>query len=101
MTAKSSAESEYRAVAHGRCELMWLRILLDELGFKQDGSMHIYSDSTSAIKLANNPVYHDKTKNVEVDCHFIRETVEKEDVLLIQLSTEDQLADFLTKGMFV
>lgn len=82
MTTESNIESEYRAVAHGYCELLWLRILLDELGFKQDGPMHIYSDSTSTIKLANNPVYHDKTKHVEVDCHFIKENIEK-DVLLI------------------
>ena len=61
--------------------------------------MHIYFDSTSAIKLGNNLVYHDKKNHVEVDCYFIREKkIEKEDVLLIQVSTEDQLVDFLTKA---
>ena len=77
---KSSAELEYRAVVHGCCELLWLRILLEELGFKQCSLMNVYSDSTLAIKLANNPVYHEKTKHAEVDCHFIREKIEKEDV---------------------
>ena len=49
--------------------------------------MNLYSDSILAIKLANNPVYHEKTKHVEIDYHFIRENFEKEDVLLIQVHT--------------
>ena len=74
--AKSSAEAEYRVVAHGCCELLWQRIML-ELGFKQSGPMCIYSNSASVIKLANNLVYHEKTKHVEVDFHFIRKKIEK------------------------
>ena len=96
---QSSAEAEYGAVALGCCELLWLRILLEELGFKQGNPMILYSDSTSAIKLANNPVYHEKTKHVEVDCLFIQEKIKKEDALLVQVPTEDQLADFLTKAI--
>ena len=53
VNAKSSAKAEYRVVAHGCCELLWLRILLEELGFNQGGQMYLYSDSVSAIKLAN------------------------------------------------
>ena len=49
-----------------------------------------------AIELANNPVYHEKTKHVEADCHFIHENMEK-DVVLVQVPTEKQLVDFLTK----
>ena len=70
VTAKSSSEAEYRAVAHRCCELLWLRILLEELGFNQGGLMHLYSESVLAIKLANNPVFHEKTNHVEIDCHF-------------------------------
>lgn len=99
VTAKSSAEAEKRAMAHGCCELLWLRILLEELGFKQGDPMDPYSDSISAIKLANYLVYHDKTNHVEIDCHFSREKIEKEDVLLLQVHTEDRLADFLTKAV--
>ena len=51
--------------------------------------MYIFSDSTSAIKLADIPVYHDKTKHVKVDGHLIREKIENEDVLLIQVPTEN------------
>ena len=59
--------------------------------------MFLYSISKSAIKLANNPVYHVKTKHVEADYHFIHEKIEKEDVVSVQIPTEKQLADFLTK----
>lgn len=57
--------------------------------------MFLYTDSIPAIKLGNKLVFHEKTKHVEKDCHFIRETIE--DVFLVQVPTEDQLADFLIK----
>lgn len=59
VTAKSSAEAEYRAVAHGCWELIWLKIILEELGFKQEGPMTLHCDSESAIKLAKNLVCHE------------------------------------------
>ena len=68
-------------------------------GFQQGGAMLIYSDSSSATKLANNPDYHEKTKHVAVDWYFINEKIEKQDVLLVQVPTKDQLADFLTKAI--
>ena len=48
-----------------------------ELGFKQGGPMNLYFDSTSAIKLSNNPVFHEKEKHVEIDYHVIREKIKK------------------------
>lgn len=79
---------------------LWLKIILGELGFKQDGPMVIYTDRDSAIKLARNPVYHEGTKHVEVNCHFNREKkIQTEDVMLSYISTNDQVADFLTKAI--
>lgn len=60
VTAKSSIEAEYRAMAHGCCELSRLRLLLEELGFKQGGHITLHCDSDSAIKLANNPAYNER-----------------------------------------
>lgn len=71
VTGKSSVEAEYWVTAHGCCELSWLRILL-EVGFKQDGPTSLHCNSISAIKIAKNP-YHEKTKYVGADCHFIKE----------------------------
>eukprot|EP00268_Persea_americana_P007992 TRINITY_DN13066_c2_g1_i2.p1 TRINITY_DN13066_c2_g1~~TRINITY_DN13066_c2_g1_i2.p1 ORF type:complete len:118 (-),score=20.16 TRINITY_DN13066_c2_g1_i2:407-760(-) len=95
--AKSSDEAEYWAVAHGCCELVWQRILLKEIGFTQGGPMVYHCDNTSAIKLGKTPVLHERIKNVEVDCHFIREKTDEKDMVLAYTSTVDQLADFLTK----
>lgn len=63
--------------------------------FKQDGLM-LYSNSSFAIKFANNPVNHEKKKNVEVDYNFIRKKVARKEVHPVQVHTKDQLADFLT-----
>lgn len=68
---KISVEAEYWVTAHGCCELSWLRIFL-EVGFKQDGPTSLHCNSISAIKIAKNP-YHEKTKYVGADCHFIKE----------------------------
>ena len=68
------------------------------LGFNHDGLMSLYSSITSVIKWVNNPVYHEKTKHVEVDSHFICKKLE-EDVAPVQVPTKDQLANFLTEAI--
>jgi len=70
---KSSAEAEFRAMAQGACETLWLKILLTELGFDSKDSMRLYCDNKAAISIAHNPVQHDQTKHVEIDRHFIKE----------------------------
>ena len=72
---------------------------MEKLGFKQGGPMCIYYGSTSTIKLGNNLDYHEKTKHVKVNFHFIREKIEKEDVVLVQVPTKDQLVHFLNKAI--
>lgn len=72
---------------------------MEELSFKRGGPINVYCDSTSAIKLANNPVYRENTKHVEADCHFLWEKIEEEEMSLIQVCAEDLLANFLTKAV--
>ena len=69
--ARSSAEAEFRAMAQGVCELLWVQIILSDLGFDPKDSMKLYCDSNAAISIAHNPVQHDRTKHVEIDRHFI------------------------------
>jgi hypothetical protein len=69
--ARSSAEAEYRAMSHGVCELLWLRILMGELGFNLEKPVNLYCDNKAIISIAHNPVQHDRTKHVEVDRHFV------------------------------
>ncbi|XP_020672132.1 uncharacterized protein LOC110092095 [Dendrobium catenatum] len=99
--ARSSTEAEYRAIAAVTTEIIWLRRLLEEFGFAQTSPTILYCDNTSAIVLANNPVYHARTKHIEVDCHFIRECIKNQSIQVHHISSKDQLADFFTKSLSI
>ncbi|RVW50044.1 Retrovirus-related Pol polyprotein from transposon RE2 [Vitis vinifera] len=75
VVARSSAEAEYRAMALATCELIWLKHLLRELRFGKDEQMKLICDNQAALHIASNPVFHERTKHIEVDCHFIREKI--------------------------
>ncbi|BAT73097.1 hypothetical protein VIGAN_01055600 [Vigna angularis var. angularis] len=75
--SRSLAESEFRALAQGICELLWIKIILDDLKVDLKGPMKLYCDNKSAIEIAHNPVQHDRTKHVEIDRHFIKEILDK------------------------
>ncbi|XP_020680552.1 uncharacterized protein LOC110098160 [Dendrobium catenatum] len=97
--ARSSTEAEYRAIAANTTEIIWLRRLLQELDCPQNGSTTLYCDNTSTIALANNPVYHARTKHIEIDCHFIQECIQNNSINVHHISTKDQLADLFTKSL--
>lgn len=99
VVARSSAESEFRSMAMGVCELLWLKIILDDLKIRWEGPMRLYCDNKSAISIAHNPVQHDRTKHIEVDRHFIKEKLDSGLICTPFVSTKDQLADVLTKGL--
>ncbi|CAL9023670.1 unnamed protein product [Prunus brigantina] len=99
VVSQSSAEAEYRGMAHGVCELLWLRRLLRDLGFGPKKPMNLYCDNKAAIAIAHNPVQHDRTKHVEVDRNFIKEKLDAEIVSFPFISSEYQLADVLTKAV--
>ncbi|RVW39635.1 Retrovirus-related Pol polyprotein from transposon RE1 [Vitis vinifera] len=96
---RSSAEAEFRAVAHGICEIMWIRRLLEELKMTGSSPMKLYCDNKVAILVAHNPVLHDHTKHVEVDKHFIKEKIDNGLVCMTYIPTEEQVADVFTKGL--
>jgi len=95
--ALSSTEAEYRGVAITACEVVWLQKLLSDLGQSVDALVVIYCDNISSILLANNSVYHARTKHIEVHYHFIKEKVLAKEIDLIHVSTEDQVVDIFTK----
>lgn len=97
--SKSSTESEYRAMSAACSEITWLRGLLTELGFPQSDSTPLHADNTSAIQIATNPVYHERTKHIEVDCHYIRDAVNNRVISLPHVSTALQIADVFTKTL--
>ena len=100
MVARSSAEAEFRAVAHGICEIMWIRRLLKELKMGSSSPMKLYCDNKAEISIAQNPVPHDRTKHVEVDKHFIKEKIDNRVVCMTYIPTEEQVVDVFTKGLY-
>ena len=99
VVARSSAEAEFRVVAHGICEIMWIRRLLEELKMTGSSPMKLYCDNKAAISVAHNPVLHDRTKHVEVDKHFIKEKIDNGLVCMTYIPTEEQVVDVFTKGL--
>ena len=99
VVARSSAESEFKAIVQGLCELLWLKIILDDLRIKWDGPMKLYCDNKSTINIAHNPILHDRTKHNKIDRHFIKEKLEKGVVCMSYVASEHQLVDILTKGL--
>jgi hypothetical protein len=99
VVARSSAEAEYRAMAHGVCELLWIQTLLRDLGLSDSGPMKLYCDNKAAINIAHNPVQHDRTKHIEIDRHFIKEKLSAGVICMPFVKSGDQLADIFTKGL--
>ncbi|CAH9069280.1 unnamed protein product [Cuscuta europaea] len=99
VVARSSAEAEYRAMALTTCELIWLKQLLSELKFCKLKPMKLICDNQAALYIASNPVFHERTKHIEIDCHFIREKVISGEIFTSFVKSNDQLADFLTKSL--
>ena len=95
----SSTESEYRALAIASAKLCWVRSLLKDLGIYLPDPRILWCDNVSALAIASNPVFHTRTKHIEVDFHFIRERVLRKDLVVKFVSTMDQLADIFTKSL--
>ncbi|RVW43051.1 Retrovirus-related Pol polyprotein from transposon RE1 [Vitis vinifera] len=99
VVARSSAEAEFRAMAQGICEGIWLNRLLEELRVPLKHPMVLYCDNQAAISIAKNPVHHDRTKHVEIDRHFIKEKIEEGVFKVSYTPTNCQTADILTKAL--
>jgi len=98
-TALLSTEAEYKGTTIITCEVVWLLKLLSDLGQSMDVLIVIYCDNISNILLANNPVYHARTKHIEVHYHFIKEKVLTKEINLIHVNIEDQVVYIFTKAL--
>ncbi|KAH9803881.1 retrovirus-related pol polyprotein from transposon RE1 [Citrus sinensis] len=99
VVTKSSAESEYRALASAASEIAWLKSLFLEMEVYCVERPTIWCDNISATELAKNLVFHSRTKHIEIDVHFIRDKVLSGDLKICYVPSEDQIADILTKPL--
>ena len=86
-------------MAKAATELVWTKMLLEELGFSIKGSMWLWCDNQYAMHIANNLVFHERTKHIELDCHYIRDKVKEGVIALKHVHTKLQLADIFTKAL--
>jgi len=89
VVARSSAEVEFRGMALGLSEALWLKLLLEDLGYPPRQPIQLYCDNKAACDIAHNPVQHDRTKHIEVDRFFIKEKLDKKIFELPKIRTED------------
>ncbi|KAM0072744.1 putative RNA-directed DNA polymerase [Helianthus debilis subsp. tardiflorus] len=97
--SRSSTESEYKALADTVAELTWLEKLLRELCVPITTAPTLWCDNLGATYLSANPVFHARTKHVEIDFHFVREKVTQQELVVQFISTQDQIADVFTKAL--
>ena len=99
IVSRSSCEAELRAACLGVCEGIWIIRLLHELRIPFDGPLQIWCDNKSSIEMTRNPVYHDRTKHVEIDRHYIKEKVEAGIMTLTYVRSSEQIGDMMTKPL--
>ena len=99
VVAQSNAKVEFHGMDHGVCEKVWIRSVLHDFGLHHPKPMMLYCDNKAAIAIAKNPIQHDRTKHVEVDHHFIKDHLDKGTISFPFVTSQDQLADVLTKAV--
>ena len=97
--ALSSVEAKYMAASLAACEAIWMRKILVELFSSHLEPTMIYCDNESCIKLSDNPVFHDRSKHIDIRYHHIIDCVQRRVMLLSYIPTEDQDVDILTKAL--
>ncbi|CAL1357403.1 unnamed protein product [Linum trigynum] len=97
--SRSSCEDEYRALAYTTCELQWLLYLLQDFQISHPQPATLYCDNQSAIYIAENQTFHERTKHIELDCHFVREKLLNRTIKVLHVSSTHQLADLFTKAL--
>jgi hypothetical protein len=99
--SRSSTKSEYKALANATTELVWVQLVLRELGVSQPKAPSLWCDNLGATYLSVNPMFHARTKHIEVDFHFVRKRVAQKALEIRFIQSRDQLADIFMKPLLV
>lgn len=97
--SQSSAEADYRSIATTTVELLWLHGLLSTLCIVHSQPMAILCDNQATLQIAANPVLHERTKHIEIDCHFIYDHLCQGSLMTSYVPSVHQLADIFTKAL--
>jgi histone deacetylase 1/2 len=97
--SRSSTESEYKAIANVAIELIWIQSLLKELGIFQWNAPVLWCDNLGATYMTSNPMFHARTKHIEIHFHFVREQVARRALQVRFISSKEQIADIFTKPL--
>ncbi|GMF42168.1 unnamed protein product [Phytophthora fragariaefolia] len=95
----STTEAEYIALCHCMQEVIFLKLLLKELGFTTTRGTTVYEDNQSCIKICNNPELHGRSKHIDIRYHFVQEKVERHEFTVAYCNTKDMVADIFTKAL--
>ena len=101
IVSRSSAEVEYRSMATTMCEVTWLLYLLRDLHIPHERPVLLYCDNQAAIHIFANPVFHERSKHIEADCHVVRNRALDGTIKMFYVSSRNQLADIFTKALGV
>lgn len=97
--SRFSAEADYRAIANTTCEVVWIVGVLRDTGEELTLPVTMYCDNIAALHIAANPLYHERTKHIEIDCHLVREKICDKLIKTSHIKTGDQPADLFTKAL--
>lgn len=99
VVARSSAKAKDRAMAHATSELSWLQHFLQEINLSPPTPILMLCDNKTALHIASNPIFHERTKYIKIDCHFVLDKIMSSDIGTQFVKTGDQLADMFTKSL--
>jgi len=97
--SRSSAKAEYKAMANVTSELIWIKSFLPAMGVFLSSPMKLFCDSQATLHIAKNPVFHERTKQIEINCHFVRERTLVGDLVTCHVSSKNQLAGISLKPL--
>ncbi|KAL2251379.1 UNVERIFIED_CONTAM: Retrovirus-related Pol polyprotein from transposon RE1 [Sesamum indicum] len=97
--ARFSAEAEYRCMAATTCEVTWLIYILKNMGVEVKTPIPFYCDNKAALHITANPVFHERTKNLEIDCHIVRNKYKEGIIQPTYVVSKQQIADLFTKPL--